>query len=192
MGEAKVHLEGKQVGAEAIISARCEGLKAEAMIKVISKREPANGSSPKKDRGGLFSGVEFDSAAEPRQRVKFDRSNAKIIIATKAPSVSAYCDSQDNFSGDTPQGQVLLAELVAEAVCSEIARRGVESGTYISAYGAEADAVRRAHIDLQNKYTHKIHEYFVDPGHRHADGSATPRKGRPSRESQLKNAVIEV
>jgi hypothetical protein len=79
---------------------------------------------------------------EPKQRVRFDRANANIIIATKAPSVAAYLDEQGNGS-QNPQGQVLLAELVAEAVCFEIARRGVENGVFLAPAGAEADAIRR-------------------------------------------------
>ena len=115
IGEAKVELEGRQVGAEAVITATINGLKAEAMVKVISKREPPGEPHPKKEHGGLFRDVKFDPTAEPRQRVRFDRANANIIIATKAPSVAAYLDEHGNGS-QYPQGQVLLAELVTEAV----------------------------------------------------------------------------
>jgi hypothetical protein len=122
---------------------------------VISKREPPGERQPKKEHGGLFRDVKFDPTAEPKQRVRFDRANANIIIATKAPSVAAYLDKHGSGS-ETPQGQVLLAELVTEAVCFEIARRGVENGVFLAPAGAEADAIRREHVNLQNKYAHKI------------------------------------
>jgi hypothetical protein len=189
IGEGRVELEGRQVGAEAVITATINGLKTEAMVKVISKREPPGESHPKKEHGGLFRDVKFDPAAEPKQRVRFDRANANIVIATKAPSVAAYLDEQGNGS-QNPQGQVLLAELVTEAVCFEIARRGVENGVFLAPAGAEADAIRREHVNLQNKYAHKIHECFVDADYRRVDGRPIAHKGRPSREMLLARAVV--
>lgn len=189
IGEAKVELEGRQVGAEAIITASLDGLKAEAMVKVISKREPVADPPSPKTRGGLFRDVKFDPTSEPKQRVRFDRANSTIVIATKAPSVAVYLDEQGNGS-ETPQGQVLLAELVTEAVCFEIARRGVESGTFLAPMGAEADAIRREHINLQNKYAHKIHECFVDLAYRRSGEEQLIRRGRPSRDKTLEKAVI--
>jgi hypothetical protein len=84
----------------------------------------------------------------------------------------------------------LLAELVAEAVCFEIARRGVQNGTFLYVTGAEGDAVRREHIRLQNEYAHKIHECLVHPEHRRIQGQPMGRKGRPSRGEQLAKAVV--
>ena len=189
IGEAKVELEGRQVGAEAVITASVNGLKAEALVKVISKREPPSEPREKKEHGGLFRDVKFDPTVEPKQRVRFDRANANIVIATNAPPVAAYLDEHGNGS-NTPQGQVLLAELVTEAVCFEIARRGVENGVFLAPMGAEADAIRREHINLQNKYAHKIHECFIDADHRRGSVPATTKKGRPSRADLLAKAVI--
>jgi hypothetical protein len=189
IGEARVELEGRQVGAEAVITASVNGLKAQALVKVISKREPPSEPREKKEHGGLFRDVKFDPTDDPRQRVRFDRANANIVIATKAPSVAPYIDEHGNGSS-TPQGQVLLAELVTEAVCSEIARRGVDAGKYLFIEGAQADAIRREHINLQNKYAHVIHECFVDSEHRRANSPTAPKKGRPSRAEQLAKALI--
>lgn len=189
IGEAKVELEGRQVGAEAVVSATLNGLKAEALVKVVSKREPRVEPPEKKERGGLFRDVKFDPTAEPKQRVRFDRANANIVIATKAPSVAAYFDEHGNGC-DKPQAQVLLAELVTEAVCFEIARRGVENGVFLAPAGAEADAIRREHINLQNKYAHTIHECFVEAEHRRGANQTPARKGRPSRDELLAKAVI--
>ena len=189
LGEARVELEGRQVGAEAIITATINGLKAEAYVTVISKRQPPIEPREKKEHGGLFREVKFDATAEPRQRVKFDLATSNIIIATKAPSVAAYFDELGNGS-ETPQGQVLLAELVAEAVCFEIARRGVQNEKFLYVPGAEGDAVRREHIRLQNEYAHKIHECLVDAEHRRSSLSSLPRRGRPSKGEMLARAII--
>jgi hypothetical protein len=189
MGEARVELEGRQVGAEAIIIATINGLKAEAYVTVISKREPPTKPREKKEHGGLFRDFKFDATAEPRQRVKFDLASSDIIIATKAPSVAAYFDEHGNGSG-APQGQVMLAELVAEAVCFEIARRGVQNEKFLYVPGAESDAIRREHIRLQNEYAHKIHECLVDIEHRRSSFSSLPRRGRPPRGEMLARATI--
>ena len=161
IGEAKVELEGRQVGAEAVITATVNGLKTEAMVRVISKREPPTEPKPKKDKehGGLFRDVKFDPTAEPKQRVRFIAApDSIIVIATKAPSVALYLDEHGNGSG-TASGQVLLAELITEAVCSEIARRGVTNGVFLTIQGAEADAVLlqppterlAAHVELRRQ-----------------------------------------
>ena len=77
-----------------------------------------------------------------------------------------------------------------EAVCFEIARRGVESNVFVVPTGAAADAIRQKHIEFQNKYAHKIHACFVDAVYRGVDGQSVVRKGRPSREMQLAQAVV--
>jgi hypothetical protein len=146
-------------------------------------------SSLQKKHGGLFRDVKFDPTAEPKQRVRFDRANANIVIATNAPSATVYLDEHGHGS-ERPQGQVLLAELITEAVCAEIARRGVENNFFIFIPGAEADAIRREHINLQNKYAHKIHECFVDAAYRRLLGEPVVRKGRPSKDALLASAVV--
>jgi hypothetical protein len=57
--------------------------------------------------------------------------------------------------------------------------------------GAEADAIRREHINLQNKYAHTIHACFVDEAYRRNEGDQPARKSRPSRDELLASAVIE-
>ncbi len=190
IGQARVELEGGQVGTEAVITARLDGLKAEAMVKVVSKREPPSETQRQKHSGGLFRDVKFDGKAEPRQRVRFAPDTSCIVIATRAPSVAPYLDETGKGS-DEPQTQVLLAELVTEAVCREIARRGVANGNFLSPAGSETDAIQREYIRLQNQYAHSIHAQFVDPQFRHQGGLRLIKKGRPSREEALSHAVIE-
>jgi len=191
VGQARVELEGRQVGTEAIITARVNGLRCEAFVKVISKKEPSPPSEPDKKKGGLFRDVKFDPRAEPKQRVHFDRERSLIVVATKAPSVSAYFD-ETGKGHEEPQGQVLLAELITEAVCREIARRGVENGNFLAPAGAQADAIQREYIRLQNQYAHKIHACFVDREFRRGGSVSVERKGRPSRAEMLERAVVAV
>jgi hypothetical protein len=159
VGEAIVRVEGRQVGSEGMITAQVEKLHAQAMVQVHSKKEVLV-EPPARSKNALFNDIRFDDRMDPRQRVYFDRVNASIVIATNAPSVKRYLD-ENNRLDTTVQGQVLLAELVAEAVCREIAREGVEKGRFLVLEGSEADAIQNHFIRLQNRYSHLIHEHIV-------------------------------
>lgn len=159
IGEARIHVDGRQVGGEGVITAYIGKLRAEAMVQVHSKKEILI-APPTRGSNALFTDINFDDRTDSRQRVYFDRVNSSIVIATGAPSVKIYLD-KNNRLDTTPQGQVLLAELITEAVCREIARSGVERGKFIVLEGSEADAIQNHFIRLQNRYAHLIHEYIV-------------------------------
>lgn len=159
IGIAKVRVEGKQVGTESLVTAYLGDQKAQAMVQVRSKKETADDVTPKKHHG-LFADIRFDDRMDPRQRVYLDRVNSDIVVATAAPSVKRYLDGQHRLDTST-QGQVLLAELITEAVCREIARQGVESGKFLAPEGSEADAIQSHFIRLQNRYAHLIHNVIV-------------------------------
>ena len=159
VGEAIVRIEGRQVGGEGLVIARVNKMHAQAMVQVHSKKEVLV-EPPARSKNMLFNDIRFDDRMDPRQRVYFDRVNSSIVIATNAPSVKMYLD--ENKRLDTSmQGQVLLAELVTEAVCREIAREGVEKGRFLVLEGSEADAIQNHFIRLQNRYSHLIHEHIV-------------------------------
>jgi hypothetical protein len=159
IGVAKVQVEGKQVGNEGLVTAYLSNQRAQAVVQVRSRKEAVDDPSPKKHHG-LFTDIRFDDRMDPRQRVYLDRVNSNIVIATAAPSVKRYLDGQNRLD-TSEQGQVLLAELITEAVCREIARQGVESGHFLAPEGSEADAVQSHFIRLQNRYAHLIHEVIV-------------------------------
>jgi hypothetical protein len=159
IGIAKIHVEGKQVGNEATVTAYSGDQKAQAMVQVRSRKESPDDTQPKKHHG-LFNDIRFDDRMDPRQRVYLDRVNSTIVVATAAPSVKRYLDGQHRLDTST-QGQVLLAELITEAVCREIARQGVESGRFLAPEGSEADAIQSHFIRLQNRYAHLIHDVIV-------------------------------
>lgn len=182
---AKVVIEGRQVGAESIITAATGDSRAEAFVQVISKRKPVEEHEPQK-RPGLFQGFRFDELADPHYRARFE--DGTIVVAVSAPSVSPYIGPGGTGSRETAQGQVMLAELAAEAVCREIARQGVAKGRFISLQGAETDAIQREYIRLQNQYTARIHELFVDAIFRNQVGAR--RLGRPPREATLIRSTV--
>ncbi len=159
LGAAKVQVEGKQVGNEGVVTAYLSDQKAQAVVQVRSKKEALDDIQPRKHHG-LFTDIRFDDRMDPRQRVYLDRVNSTIVIATAAPSVKMYLDGQHRLD-TSEKGQVLLAELITEAVCREIARQGVESGRFLAPEGAEADAIQSHFIRLQNRYAHLIHDVIV-------------------------------
>jgi hypothetical protein len=159
IGAAKVQVEGKQVGNEGVVTAYLSDLKAQAVVQVRSRKEAIEDTQPRKHHG-LFTDIRFDDRMDPRQRVYLDRVNSTIVIATAAPSVKMYLDGQHRLD-TSGKGQVLLAELITEAVCREIARQGVESGRFLAPEGAEADAIQSHFIRLQNRYAHLIHDVIV-------------------------------
>jgi len=159
IGIAKIHVEGKQVGNEATVTAYSGDQKAQAMVQVRSRKETPEDTQPRKHHG-LFNDIRFDDRMDPRQRVYLDRVNSTIVVATAALSVKRYLDGQHRLDTSV-QGQVLLAELITEAVCREIARQGVESGRFLAPEGSEADAIQSHFIRLQNRYAHLIHDVIV-------------------------------
>lgn len=159
VGEARVRIEGRQVGSEGMVIATIGNMHTQAIVQVHSKKDILP-EPPARSKNSLFNDINFDDRTDSRQRVYFDRVNSNIVIATGAPSVKIYLD-ENNRLDTTIQGQVLLAELVAEAMCREIAREGVEKGKFLVLEGSEADAIQNHFIRLQNQYAHLIHEYIV-------------------------------
>jgi hypothetical protein len=153
-----VKIIGKQVGVEGIVTAEIDGLSAEILVKVISRRKTPEHHKPEKS--GLFRNFEFSQTADPNQRVKFERVSGKIVIATRAPSVAIYF-GLDGKGQEEGHCQVMLAELIVEAVCREVARRKIESGKE-PFLGEASEAMNVVHNRLINKYAEKIHRLLVE------------------------------
>lgn len=166
IGEARVQIQGRQVGAEATIHAQANGFDAEAKVKVTSM-DPIE--RPK--RSSFITEIEFSATADPGQRVVFDQETSKIIIATQAPSVRPYL-GDSGAGADTPQGQVLLAELVTEAMTRAIARVGVQNGKLPALHDTMEASIRAHETRLQHEIGHEIHEYFVDRKYRRSADDA--------------------
>jgi hypothetical protein len=162
IGEARVRVEGRQIGASGKLRAEVEGEIAEATVVVSAKPEipPVPHERKKRGKKGLFRDVKFPFKPEQGQRVQFTEDGI-IEINTGAPSVRPYISRDSGEGSETPQGSILLAELVAEACCSETARIGVTQGTLLSFGGSEGDSIRSHYLKLQNQFTHLIHRLFV-------------------------------
>lgn len=160
VGEAAVVVEGRQVGAEAVLTAESEGLISEALVRVIAREEP--GEVRPRRRMGLFNDIKFTDQPDTRQRVRYDRETHDVVIAISHQSVRPYITDVSGGGSDTPQGQVILAELVTEAICGAIARRGVETGRFAAPQGGEVEAIQAQQLRLQNLYAGRIHQVLVD------------------------------
>ena len=161
--EARAVVEGIQVGAEAILAAECEGLIAEALVRVVARPDPPDppdGPRPRRRRG-LFNEIRFTDERNPRQRVRYDSQSKDVIVATNHASVRPYIHDPSGVGTDSPQGQVILAELISEAVCGAIARHGIETGRFAAPVGGEAEATQVQQLRLQNQYSGLIHEAIV-------------------------------
>lgn len=162
IGEARVQLEGAQVGAEAVVSARASGLQAEALVKVVSRPPEEEESSGSR---GFISDIEFSPGGDPRQRAVFDRETGRIVISTRAPSVAHYL-GPDGTGVTSPQAQVLLAELVTSVLCREIARVGVMNGKLPAFHDSLEASIQAQEQRLLHEFAHEIHAYFVDSQYR--------------------------
>jgi hypothetical protein len=187
LGRAKIIVEGRRIGAEAIVSANCHGLEAQALVKVISKRlPPPPDGRGRRRRQGLLKEIRFDDR-EPRLRSRFE--DGIVIIETRAPTVSPYIGPGGEGAYDTGQGQVMLAELVTEAFCRELARRRIQVGVVAHPVGGEADAREREYRRLHNRYAARIHALFVQDRYRRSRGPSNGRRGRPSSEEMMDRAA---
>lgn len=143
---------GKRVGTEAIITARTKDFKAEAFIKVVAAIEKKDKHKERKGktREGLFNDIQYDPSLGPHVRHYFDKEASIIKISSKHPSVEVYL-GPNGEGQDALHCQVLVAELVTDAVCRELARRKAETGR-LPILGEYMDAVNREHYRLINEY----------------------------------------
>lgn len=84
-------------------------------------------------------------------------SDGIIKVFVRFPSVSNFIKS--GLDGiDTPEGRLLLSELVGDAFCRALARQGIEIGKYPNVPGSEIESFNSTLNDLQKKYLHKIQD----------------------------------
>jgi hypothetical protein len=191
ISQALVEVEGIQVGAVAAITAELGSLEAAAIVKVVAKKDRSDSDGdpkPKKNSKGLFRQILLSSEETSKQRVYYRKADSTIVVSTTAPSVSMHIDENGDALTESSAAQVLLAELVTEAFCRELARRGVENGTYVALDGATADAIQTYQIGLQNKYAHLIHEAAIS-GDLTANTLTKDAESDSPRERRLKAVV---
>jgi len=154
---ARIAVEGIQPNAEAWITARCKGREANAIIEVVSQktqREPS--------LGGLFREIKYRLDEESPLRVHFDRHTGIIWINTMEPSVQLYF-APDGAGQEAPANQCLVAELVTQIACEEIARASREKGRLSIPTGVkELDAFYGYLNKLRIQNAGLIHKLLVD------------------------------
>lgn len=148
---------GKRDGAEGNIIAKLGTETVTTKVKVAPQKERKKGELAGR-RGGFVSDVKVNELENPPQRVVYKDGVIEIYI--KFPSVAKFIKS--GLDGvETPEGKILLAELVGDAFCKELAREGIEIGKYPKIPGNEIDSFNTAINDLQKKYLHTIQETIL-------------------------------
>lgn len=145
---------GSIEGTEGTLTVNLGKETAFAKVKVAPFKKRKKGKLSGR-KGGFISEVKPNNLPDPPQRVAY--KNGIITVYVNFPSVSKFI--KNNFDNvEKPEARLLLAELVGEAFCRELARKGLESGDYTSVPGGEIDSFNTAVNELQKKYLHKIQE----------------------------------
>ena len=146
---------GKSEGAEGTIIVKLGTETAQAKVKVGPSKGRKKGKQITGRKGGFISDIKPEDDDNPPQRVVYDKGIIKIYI--KFPSTVKFIKS--GLDGvETAEGKILLAELVGDAFCKELARRGIEVRRYLTVPGGEIDSFNTALNELQKKYLHTIQE----------------------------------
>jgi hypothetical protein len=158
---ASINVEGIQPNAEAWITARCNGKEANATVDVVSTKVQRDPPS-----GGLFKEIKYKADNESPLRVHFDRQTGVIWINTVEPSVQLYF-GPDGAGQEEAQNQCLVAELVTQIACEEIAREKRTKGKLdIPAGVKELDAFYGYFNKLRIQNAGAIHKLLVNPKYR--------------------------
>jgi len=131
---------------QGVITATLGSRKAIARVKVSPPRAREKGQLTG-SKGGFISDIRPDEEESPPQRTFYDKNTGVIKIFIKFPSVTGIIGS--GLEGaETPEGRILLSELVGEAFCRELARRRMEMtppipGSEIDAFNDEMNKIQR-------------------------------------------------
>ncbi|HEY5055777.1 MAG TPA: hypothetical protein VII58_06430, partial [Acidobacteriaceae bacterium] len=154
-----VQIEGIQANAQGLITAKCKAKTAIAMVEVVSTRSQKEHTPS----GGLFKEIKYEEHPDTPVRAHFDRKEGLIWINTRGPSVDLYF-GPGGEGQDLPANQVLVAELVTELSCQEIARRKNETKTLDIPPGIDdLEAFNRELEKLKATYAPLIHKALVAP-----------------------------
>ncbi|MFC1562885.1 hypothetical protein ACFL4Z_02415 [candidate division KSB1 bacterium] len=133
---------------------------AKATIEVATPKKRKIGKIYSR-KGGFLKDINTDNLLSPTQRVYYEGKEGIIKIFINFPSVSKFFKGGLDEGVETAEGRLLLAELVGEAFCKEVARKGIYSGKYQSVPDGEIDSYITAFSELQKKYLHKIQDIIL-------------------------------
>jgi hypothetical protein len=157
-----VPVEGLQANAQGFITAKYNGKSAIAAVEVVSTKA----QTQHHPTGGLFKEIRYEEGPNSPVRSRFDKKEGVIWINTLGPSVDLYF-GRGGEGQERPANQVLVAELVTEHACQEIARRKREAKILDIPPGVEVlDAYSSELTKLKAKYAPIIHKVLVIPENR--------------------------
>jgi len=152
-----VQIEGLQANAQGFVTAKCNGKTAIAAVEVVSTRTQKEHTPS----GGMFKGIKYEERPHDPIRARFDRKDGLIFINTLGPSIDLYFGPQGDRQ-ELPANQVLVAELVTELACQEIARRKKEAKILDIPPGVdELEAFNTHRERLKAEYAPAIHKALV-------------------------------
>lgn len=151
-------VRGRELDKQANISCRLgkQEVSAIAIVKKPTKRQ-------KERRGGFISKIEESNTSSPIQRVGYDKGSGAIKIYIKFPGIAKYFPSGLKEIEQKGESKVMLAELVGETFCRELARRKLEEGGMTGGLQeGQIDAFLSKINEFQRKYLDKIHEIILN------------------------------
>jgi hypothetical protein len=158
----QIQIEGLQANAQGFVTARCNGKTAIAAVEVVSTRAQKQHTPS----GGLFKDIKYEERPLVPIRARFDRKDGLIFINTLGPSVDLYFGPQGDRQ-ELPANQVLVAELVTELACQEIARRQRDTKILDIPPGVdELEAFNTHRERLKASYAPVIHKALVGSDNR--------------------------
>ena len=131
-----------------------------ANVKVAPPQKSVKKKTLSGKWGGLFSGIEPDETSNPLQRVKYDSDTGEIRVFINFPAVSLYL-GPGLEGAETIEGKLILAELIGEAFCRQVAATRIEMGKDPVFTGSEIYTFNNVVNELQRKYLHRIHKVIV-------------------------------
>lgn len=147
---------GKSENAEGTLTVTLGRETASAKVTVAPPKERGKGDLTGR-KGGFISEIEPDASGShvKEERTFYERATGIIWINVNFPSVAKFI--KNSFEGtETSEGKVLLAELVGEAFCRELARRKLETNP--PPPGGEIDAFNSEMNKIQRRTLHQIQE----------------------------------
>ena len=115
-------------------------------------------------------GFESNLEPNPTQRAYHNTKTGKIVIYTQFPGVSTYLgESLEKLN--TPQGKMLLCEIVCEAMFRRIAKEQLSKGKALFFGESDVDGYLNLIDELQKKHLNKIYNLIMncDFGNKESD-----------------------
>ena len=150
-------VRGELLGHKATAKVTFRDMAAFSTIEVKLEERRGRKKKTRSDRVGPFRGIDFAVDPNPLQPVEYHKESGIIRIYVRFPFVKLYIG--DGGSGlERPESRAILAELVGEAFCMQMARAGIDAGKISVLRGAEIEAFENAFNAQRLVVMKRIHE----------------------------------